>query len=143
MNWKPIRQYRDRHFREDEREGLRLFDRWAESTVRSDGKGLTRYTAGVSGLDWPRILLTGRLAWLAGIPDDPPELEHAVLFRSHDGRCWLTYQPYALPEDVRDRVKGWAKEHGLAAEVYPPSASWYFPGDTCLVVITRKEKENP
>ncbi len=127
MNWKPIKQYRDRQF--PDRERAALFDRW------EDGKEITRYAAGVSGLDWARILRSGRLSWLAGEPDDPPELDHAFLFRSHGGRVWLVYQPYAEPGNIRRTAEEWAETHGLLAEIYGPAESWY-SGDTCLVVIT-------
>lgn len=132
MNWKPINQYRDKHFTDDEREGLALFDRWAE------GKGIVRYALGVSGLDWIRIIQTGRLAYLTGDPDDPPGLDHPVLFRSAAGLVWLAYQPYERPEDIRNEAEAWAGERGLFAEVHEQKGSWYTPGDTCLVVVTRK-----
>ena len=134
--WKPIKQYRDSYLRLDESRGSpELFDKWAA------GKNLSRYATAVSGLDWERILYTGRITYKEPNQDDPPELDHPVLFKG-DGGVWLAYQPYISPERIRGPVAIWAEERGLYAEIYDAEASWYYPGNTCLVVISKGDLQN-
>lgn len=136
MVWRPIKQYRDSYLWLDENRGSpELFDKWAA------GKNISRYSTAVSGLDWERVLYTGRLTYKEPDRDDPPELDHPVLFKG-SGRVWLVYQPYIAPERIQEPVTAWAEERGLHAEIYDMEASWYYPGNTCLVVISKGELQN-
>lgn len=65
----------------------------------------------------------------------PPCVDHARLYRG-DGPAVLVYHPYFAPEQIRGQVEAWAEENGLTAGVYDSAKSWYYPGGTCLVVVT-------
>lgn len=125
MRWKPIDEYREHYVPlYNCHASLGIFDTWAAD------KGIVRYAAAISGLDWERILRTGRIAYREKEPDDPPDMDHACLFKGTDG-VWLAYHAYLPTDKLRGSVQNWAKVRGS-------ELSWYAPGNTCLVVITKE-----
>lgn len=51
------------------------------------------------------------------------------------GVCCLTYNTYEKIDKVRAALTDWSAKNGLAFEVYEPEHSWYYPNNTCFVVI--------
>lgn len=144
MSWKPIKEYIDYRFkpRKGNESDRALFDAWAK------GKDIVRWTPGPGELiDLPRFLRTGhryyrkQTRWGRERFELPPEIDHAVAFKSRTGKCWLTYQPYQCADALRPQVEEWAARHGLRALVYDKNCSWYYPGGTCLVVIEVPDAE--
>lgn len=133
MSWRPIQEYINYRFApyRGSQSSRALFDEWAAD------KDIVRFSTAMNRADWPRILQTGRRTELPyDMPqDDPPEIDHAAVFKSRTGKCWLTYQPYSVADALRPLVLAWARTHGLRAAVYDKDRSWYNPGGTCLVVV--------
>lgn len=139
MSWRTIESYMEYGLRASKSD-KRLFDEWAE------GKDIVRWTYGPNELvDLPRFLRTGRRCYVPGAfrkgfrTELPPRMDHVAMFKSRTGKCWLTYQPYQNPDDLRLIVDDWAERHGLHAVVYGKDKSWYYPGNACLVVIDAPE----
>lgn len=144
MSWRPIKEYLDACFRTGgkDKSDKDLFGEWAE------GKGIVRRSCGPSELvDLPRYLRTGRRYYVPGAfsrgarGELPPRMDHAAMFKSRSGKCWLTYQPYYDAADTRLLVEDWAERHGLRAVVYEKDESWYYPGHSCLVVIDAPDEQ--
>ncbi|MCQ5129118.1 hypothetical protein NE562_05555 [Butyricicoccus faecihominis] len=138
MSWRPIETYLEFGFRTGgkDKSDKRLFDEWVQD------KDIVRWTYGPNELvDLPRYLRTGHRYYVPGAfsrgarYELPPRMDHATMFKSRSGKCWLTYQPYYDAADTRLLVDDWAERHGLRAVVYEKDESWYYPGSTCLVVI--------
>lgn len=57
---------------------------------------------------------------------------------NRDGKpaCYSA-QPYDLTQADRDNLETLARIHGLRVEIHPPVASWYYPGQTWLVLVWR------
>lgn len=68
----------------------------------------------------------------------PPHIDHARFYRG-PSRTALVYHPYFHGEQIRAEVERWGKENGLIARVLDSGKSWYYPGQTCLVVVTADE----
>ena len=51
-----------------------------------------------------------------------------------------TAQPYDLPNTDRDEIEQIAENHGFRVEVLPKSESWYYPGETWLIVFWAPRK---
>jgi len=76
-----------------------------------------------------------------------PSMDHAVIFRNPvTGVNMLVFHPYINPhlsvsdalQEIKAGLQEWAEKRGLKVEVYDPSFSWYYPGQTALVVISRQ-----
>lgn len=139
MSWRPIKEYLAYRFKphKGNASDRALFDAWAR------GKDIVRFSRTVYHADWLRYLKSGRYAIVPhGVSSEaPPEIDHEVIFKGRDGKCWLTYQPYREPEKLCPLVEEWAVRHGLRALVYGKDSSWYYPGGTCLVVIEVSDAE--
>lgn len=130
MRWYGLNNYRETIA---ERNGadVRLLDCW----ISEHGADRCSYDR---PNDLVRLLRTGRNTAHEFVDQLPPYTDHPRLFKnSVTGEVWFTSQPYDRPEDIREEVITWAAERGLRAEVYGTEASWYYPGSTCLVVITK------
>ena len=53
--------------------------------------------------------------------------KHAAAYTSH---------PYDLDQDDRDRLAQMASKYGLKVEIRPKAESWYYPGQTWLVILS-------
>ena len=127
MKWFNLDEYRSSLLPKSD---LRLFNRWASSVcvdkyTYHNPADLIRYLQG----EWRGSRYN---------PERPPCTDHARLFKnSRTGKIWFVSQPYDYMEAVAEEVTPWAAEHGLSVTVYPKDLSWYYPGETCLVVFTR------
>lgn len=65
----------------------------------------------------------------------PPYTDHARFYRGI-GMPMLVYHPYMPPDEIRGEVEDWGREHSLSASVFDSAKSWYYPGNSALVVIT-------
>ena len=67
----------------------------------------------------------------------PPGLDHGRLYRSADGRAaHLVYHPYSLTEEEAARLADWTDAAGAVSVILPAERSWYYPGQTLLVIVT-------
>ena len=113
----------------------RLFQKWIS------GKEITRYCYNRDE-DVPKFLATGRTT--IGYPNsksnEPPFMDHIAYYKNtRTNQVWLTSQPYFKKVDVENEVRIWANNYGVDYEVYDMDESWYFPGNTCLIVYTIKK----
>ena len=130
MRWYKLDNYRET-IAERNNTDVRLLDNW----IFEHGADRCSYDR---PNDLTRLLLTGRNTAHSFVDSLPPYTDHPRLFKnSVTGEVWFTSQPYDRPEDIREEVITWAAERGLHAEGYGTEASWYYPGSTCLVVITK------
>lgn len=153
--WNSIIYYEKTYFgKNKEKSSLPLFKAWGA------GKGITRFMPCGHGLDWHRTLETGRRTYSHeyyiyhnNSPEalNPPYLDHGILFKasqteeSEFPKIWLTYHPYYpynRREEVEPVVQSWAAAHGLHATVLDTSQSWYYPGETCTVIVEISEVQN-
>ena len=129
MRWYKLDNYRET-IAERDASDVALLDKW-----------VARHGADRCSYDRPndlaQLLRTGRNTAHKFVDQLPPHTDHPRLFKNTStGVVWFTSQPYERPEDIREEVSAWAKARGLHAEVYGGAESWYYPGSTCLVVIT-------
>jgi hypothetical protein len=64
-------------------------------------------------------------------------LDHMEWWRDFTGGFVLTAHPYAL--GTLAALFRWADANGISAEVYHPRRSWYWPGETFLIVLQGKQ----
>jgi len=102
-----------------------------------NANGFNRMHSYQAGMNVTRVLSSGGFYGMSSyISDDPPYLDHKQYFKnSSTGLCCLTYNPYQYADEIRAEVEQWALANGLEAEVYDAAHSWYYPGNTCFVVI--------
>lgn len=122
MKWTKIKDFKTNAYKCDET-NYDLFDKWAE------GKGITHYANRYSKYQTHFPDLDFSLAIF----------DHVFFFKNDTTKeVWLTSQPYSSIEHIREKVLAWCEENGLKAELFDESHSWYNPGLTCLLVITKK-----
>lgn len=132
MRWNKIGSYRS-YLRRLMQADVPLFDRWAEKNevdlwTFDKPNDLVRYLQSQKP--------SRRFDWIL-----PPYTDHARLFRStKTGNVWFVSQPYDRAHEIREEVTAWAEERDLHADVYDTEHSWYYPGETCLIVIRGGEE---
>ncbi len=62
--------------------------------------------------------------------------DHIRAFKDNKGKVYIVCQPYLEPAELRTKLELWARRRGLHVEIHDKSESWYYPGETCLIVIT-------
>ncbi len=88
------------------------------------------------GANIKKVLLSGGFYGRYSSENDPPYHDHKQYFKNtKTGLCCLTYNPYEQADKIRAKIKKWAHDNGLEADVYDASHSWYSPNNTCFVVI--------
>lgn len=109
---------------------------------------LVKVTSGyVNVVSYERVLQFGRIVrpgWRRSEDERPPYLDHALFLKGRDrkGPVYLVYHPYEDWKEVLKAGKIWAEERKLRISVYDPSKSWYYPGSTCLVVISLQDADS-
>ena len=132
MRWNKLGSYRS-YLRGLMQADVPLFDRWARIT------GADLYTL-ENPNDVIRYLQCGGHGYHFN-PERPPHTDHARLFKnSRSGNVWFVSQPYDRAHEIREEVTAWAEERDLHADVYDTEHSWYYPGETCLIVIRGAEE---
>ena len=65
----------------------------------------------------------------------PPAFDHGRAFKNtRTGVVCVVSQPYNYLHTVAEECKLWAKERGIAVDLYDSDKSWYYPGSTCLII---------
>ena len=131
MSWELMKVNRDSRLTCDYSDDG-LFEEWIS------GKGVTRYCYNRNE-DVPKFLDTGRTT--VGYPNsksnEPPFMDHIAFYKNtKTNQVWLTSQPYHAKPDVENGVRMWAEKYGVDYEIYDKNLSWYYPGNTCLIVYT-------
>lgn len=122
--WTSIRNY-SKPIKES---GMNLLLDWAR---RNDIIACT-YSAG----NIPKMLRTGKHN--ADFPRiQPPYVDHGETFKDSNGNILFVFHPYKPIENICDEVSKWVIDHGLTVMYYDEDKSWYYPGRTSLVVISR------
>lgn len=67
--------------------------------------------------------------------DLPPRSDHLVPYRSSSGQIYYAYHTYGRYEDARTNDLLWAKERGITMEIRSVDKSWYYPGNSELVIF--------
>ena len=72
----------------------------------------------------------------------PPYIDHARIFKNTEtGAMCLTYQPYREAVESVQAIEQWANGNELKADIYSPEYSWYYPGETLLIIIRSTDTE--
>lgn len=133
MRWRPVRSYISDYLKPKARSVPEIFTAWAGA------RGVTHWMPAGSMLDTPGILKGGRRLALAG--NVPPRLDHGAYFKNQrTGAVWLVYHPYCKPGDILEAAEAYARENELVSFVWGEHLSWYYPGGTCMVVMTAKQQ---
>lgn len=131
MSWELMKDNRDGRLTCDYSDDG-LFEEWISD------KAVTRYCYNRNE-DVPKFLVTARTT--VGYPNsksnEPPFMDHIAFCKNtKTNQVWLTSQPYHSKIDVEKEVRMWAEKYGVDYEIYDTNASWYYPGNTCLIVYT-------
>ena len=99
--------------------------------------GFSKMKAYESGQSIRKVLKQGGPSDISDILDIiPPFLDHSQYFKNANSEvACLTYNTYENIDNVRKALTEWTEKKGLEFEVYEPKHSWYYPKNTCFVVI--------
>ena len=73
----------------------------------------------------------------------PPKDDHGYGFKNEKQEVYYIYQPYFAPYEIEEEVKNWANRLNLEYEIFDKDKSWYYKGQSCLVVIYAKNTTKP
>lgn len=136
MKWRPIEEY-VKSIELSKNGSTDILSLWIKK------RKIIRYTTANPGIDYPATIKTGLRKYdFKGRTEAPPFLDHGRLFKGKDRRVWLAYHSYYPKKRVKELVIPWARKKGLTVSIYGPNKSWYYPGETCLVIMRcRLQKE--
>ena len=135
--WYRLSEYAINHFHEGKQFNPDMF----KDFVRANKFNMATFS---SPIDYAKLLKDGRfpksyscLEW-----NSPPYIDHARIFKStKTGVMCLTYQPYKEAVENRFNIEQWANDNGLKAEIHGSECSWYYPGETLLIVVHLRDIE--
>jgi hypothetical protein len=81
----------------------------------------------------PEYTASGPLEWFS-------VLDHPEWWQDDQGNFILTAHPYFLTGLAA--LFKWAEANKIGVEVFHPKHSWYWPGETQLIVVKRKRMED-
>lgn len=96
-------------------------------------------------LKWTVFNRCGRIESDFGVPLCYPDeklgrwVDHVRAYRDRRRKVYIISQPYADPDELRPKLESWAERRGLRVDVRGKDESWYYPGETCLIIITAGE----
>lgn len=74
---------------------------------------------------------------------NPPHDDHGYSFKNDKKEVFYVYQPYFSPKEIENDVKEWAERFNLGYKILNKDKSWYYKGNTCLVIIYSKNTTMP
>ncbi|CAK0750210.1 hypothetical protein CCP1ISM_3760002 [Azospirillaceae bacterium] len=63
--------------------------------------------------------------------------DHPFFYRSGNRASALVSHPYGMSAAIRNAARTWADRNGLSVAFPEDFPSWWYPGDTTMVVFTR------
>lgn len=131
MSWTTINRNFMSHIRSCEHSDKEMLANFIKAN------GFTKMTNYETGWNIKKVLSEGgHIGVYQKWGDMPPFLDHSQYFKNVEtGVCCFTYNTYENIDKVKAALTDWSAKNGLAFEVYEPEHSWYYPDNTCFVVI--------
>lgn len=124
MRWLKINNYKKRAYR-CEYTNYDLFDEWAKDKGITHWEGIhSNYTTHFPKVDG---LINHRL------------FDHVSFFKNDVTKeTWLISQPYCEIDNIRNQALEWCEANNMTVEFFDTSKSWYYPGESILLVFKHK-----